>query len=55
MENLPVQQRTVIALLHGYQWSIGEVADLMGVSRSTVQSYAERGLARLRRKLGVEL
>jgi DNA-directed RNA polymerase specialized sigma24 family protein len=55
MANLPVQQRTVIALLHGYQWSIGEVADLMGISRSTVQSYAERGLAKLRRKLGVEL
>ena len=55
LANLPVQQRTVVSLLHGYQWSVGEVAELMGISRSTVQSPNKRGLAKLRRKLGVEL
>ena len=32
-----------------------EVADLFDVSKSTVQSHAERGLRRLRTRLGVEL
>jgi DNA-directed RNA polymerase specialized sigma24 family protein len=55
LAKLPERQRTVVALLHGYQWSMAEVAELLGVSKSTVQSYAERGLSRLRRRLGVEL
>ena len=55
LAKLPEQQRVVVALLHGYQWSMSEVADLLNVSKSTVQSYAERGLRRLRKKLGVEL
>ena len=52
---LSEQQRVVVALIHGYQWSMSEVAELLDVSKSTVQSYAERGLRRLRTKLGVEL
>jgi len=55
LAKLPEQQRVVVALLHGYQWSMSEVADLLNVSKSTVQSYAQRGLRRLRKKLGVEL
>jgi len=55
LERLPVQQRTVVALLYGYQWSLAETADWLGVSRSTVQTHAQRGLARLRKKLGVAL
>jgi len=54
LAKLPEQQRIVVALLHGYQWSLGEVAELLGVSKSTVQSHADRGLKRLRRRLGVE-
>lgn len=52
---LPKQQRTVVALLHGYQWSMSEVAEYLGISKGTVQTHAKRGLERLRRKLGVEL
>ena len=55
LAKLPEQQRVVVALLHGYQWSMSEVAELLDVSKSTVQSHAERGLRRLRSKLGVEL
>jgi RNA polymerase sigma factor (sigma-70 family) len=55
LEQLPDQQRTVVALLHGLQWSMSEVADLLGVSKATVQKHADRGLAKLRRKLGVKL
>lgn len=52
---LPEQQRIAVALLYGYQWSMSEVADHLGVSKATVQTHAERGLRRLRRKLGVRL
>jgi RNA polymerase sigma factor (sigma-70 family) len=50
---LPERQRVVVALLYGYQWSIAEVAEHLGLSKATVQTHAERGLKRLRRKLGV--
>ena len=52
---LTERQRVVVALLYGYQWSMSEVAELLGVSKGTVQSYADRALKRLRRRLGVEL
>jgi DNA-directed RNA polymerase specialized sigma24 family protein len=52
---LPERQRVVITLVYGYQWTLSEVAMLLGTEKSTVQSHAERGLARLRRSLGVEL
>jgi RNA polymerase sigma-70 factor (ECF subfamily) len=55
LAKLPEQQRVVVALLHGYQWSMSEVAELLDVSKSTVQSHDERGLRWLRSKLGVEL
>ena len=55
LARLSEMQRLVVALLYGYQWSMSEVAALLGVSKGTVQSYADRGLKRLRRKLGVEL
>lgn len=51
--SLSVRQRTVVGLIHGYGWSFGEVARLLGLGKSTVQSYERRGMARLRRKLGV--
>ncbi len=54
LARLPEKQRIAVALLHGYQWTISEVAELLGTARSTVQVHAERGLARLRRTLGVD-
>ena len=52
---LPDQQRVVVVLLHCFEWTMCEVAELLDVSKSTVQSHAERGLARLRSRLGVTL
>lgn len=51
---LSEQQRIVVILLYGYQWSMSEVADILGTSKTTIQNHAERGLARLRRELGVD-
>ena len=53
MLKLPLKQRQVLLLLHGYQWSMSEVADLMDISKATVQSYADRGLKKLRRSMKV--
>lgn len=54
LKSLSEKQRVVIALCHGFDWSMGEVAEFLGVSKSTVQSYENRGMQRLRRSLGVE-
>ena len=53
LAGLPERERTVVLLLHGYGWHMSEVADTLGVSKSTVQTHAERGMRKLRHKLGV--
>jgi RNA polymerase sigma-70 factor (ECF subfamily) len=55
LASLSERARTVITLLHGFQWSMSEVADHLGVSKGTVQSYSDRALKKLRTKLGVNL
>ena len=54
LAGLPHRQRTVVALLYCYEWTQREAAEMLGISKSSVQSHAERGLARLRRELRVE-
>jgi DNA-directed RNA polymerase specialized sigma24 family protein len=46
-------QRTVVVLLHGFEWSEREVADLLGVHRSTVRRHRERGMSKLRASMEV--
>lgn len=41
-------------LVHGLEWTLGEVAELLGVTKSTVQTQAERGMAKLRKRIGVD-
>ena len=49
---LPERQRVVITLVYGYQWTLSEVAALLGTSKSSVQNHAERGLVRLASRWG---
>ncbi|WP_436796277.1 RNA polymerase sigma factor [Actinospongicola halichondriae] len=51
---LPTCQRTIVVLVHGYGWSLAEVAELLDIAKSTVQTHLERGIARLRGHMGVE-
>jgi DNA-directed RNA polymerase specialized sigma24 family protein len=51
---LPHQQRVSVLLVHGLQWKHGEVAELLGVSASTVATHVSRALEALRRGLGVD-
>jgi RNA polymerase sigma factor (sigma-70 family) len=52
--SLSRQQRAAVMLVHGYGWTITEVADLWGVTHSTVGRHLERAMTTLRRRLGVE-
>jgi DNA-directed RNA polymerase specialized sigma24 family protein len=47
------RQRMVVVLVHGFGYTLHEVAELTGMRRTTVQTHSDRGLARLRDKLGV--
>lgn len=47
------RQRIVVGLIHAFDWSFSEVASVLGISRSSVQSYEERAMRKLRRELGV--
>lgn len=51
---LPEKQRVVVGLVYGYEWSLSEAAEVLGIAKTSAQNHAERGLARLRKDLGVE-
>ena len=55
LSGLSEQQRVVVMLLHCFEWTMAEVAELLQVSKSTVQTHAERGLASMRNRMGVTL
>jgi DNA-directed RNA polymerase specialized sigma24 family protein len=55
VERLPERQRVVTLLIHGDGWTQSEVAELLGISTSTVNRHSERGLKALRKAIsGVE-
>jgi len=51
---LSPRQRTVVVLMEGYGHTPQEVADLLGVSRSSVRRHGERALRKLRSAMGVK-
>jgi DNA-directed RNA polymerase specialized sigma24 family protein len=53
LEALPDRQRQVVMLVHGYGWTHAEVAEVLGISRTTVQKHVERSVSKLRHALGV--
>ena len=54
LSELPARQRVAVVLIHGYGWTTQEVADLLGVQSTTVQTHLARGLTRLRQELEVD-
>jgi DNA-directed RNA polymerase specialized sigma24 family protein len=54
LARLPASQRVAVVLTTAFDWKLREVAELMGVSISTVSTHLDRGLRSLRRSLGVE-
>jgi RNA polymerase sigma factor (sigma-70 family) len=55
LRGLSGRQRTVVVLVSAYGLSQRETAQMLGITRSSVQRHLERGLARLRRELGVNV
>lgn len=55
LAHLSEPQRVAVLLIHGFGWSYREVAEYLRVSAGTVQKHAERGMARLRDELKVEI
>jgi RNA polymerase sigma factor (sigma-70 family) len=49
---LPERQRVCTLLVHAYDWTQAEVAELLGISASSVHRHIERGLAALRQRMG---
>ena len=50
---LSERQRVAVVLVHCLGWTQEEVAELLEISRGTVQTHLERGLHHLRASLGV--
>ena len=55
MDDMTERQRVAVVLIHGFEWTFAEVASLLGISVSSVQRHLERGLAKLRAVLGVDV
>jgi RNA polymerase sigma factor (sigma-70 family) len=51
LASLPMRQRVAVVLIHGYGFSVSEVARLIGARPVTVRTHLARGLGRLRRAL----
>lgn len=54
LTHLSKMQRQVVYLVEGLGMSQREVAEFLGVGRTTVETHLERGMNRLRRDLGVK-
>jgi DNA-directed RNA polymerase specialized sigma24 family protein len=50
---LSESQRVAVVLVHGFGWTLREVAEFRGVKVTSVQTHLERGLRRLRAALEV--
>lgn len=54
LRSLSERQRIIVFLVYGMDWTRREVADLLGISVNSVGSHLERGLRKLRDRLGVK-
>ena len=52
LASLTERQRTAVVLVYCFDWTLAEVAEVLGLSKSTVQNHVERGMAALRRQIG---
>jgi DNA-directed RNA polymerase specialized sigma24 family protein len=50
---LSERQRLAVVLVHGFSWTLKEVAELTGTRVTTVQTHLERGLQHLRASMEV--
>jgi DNA-directed RNA polymerase specialized sigma24 family protein len=53
LSSLTQRQRSVVVLVHGFGWTLREVAEVSGLKVTSVQNHLERGMAKLRAALEV--
>lgn len=53
LERLSDRQRLAVVMRHSFGYTLGEIAQVMDVSITTVQKHLERGLGKLRKGLEV--
>jgi RNA polymerase sigma-70 factor (ECF subfamily) len=53
LRELSERQRVCVVLVVAFEWTHQEVAELLGLRRSSVQNHVERGMRRLRNAIGV--
>jgi RNA polymerase sigma-70 factor (ECF subfamily) len=53
LRELSESQRVAVVLVHGFGWTMRDVAELTGIKVTTIQTHLERGLRRLRAALEV--
>ncbi len=53
LSRLSERQRVAVVLVHCFEYTHAEAAEVLGVSRSTLQKHVDRGMGKLRRTLGV--
>ena len=53
LSRLSERQRVAVLLCEGFGWTRQEVADLLEVNASTVQRHIDRGMAKVRKVMGV--
>ncbi len=51
LRQLTERQRIAVVLVHGFGYTLRDVADLLGIRTTSVQNHVERGLRRLRHHL----
>jgi DNA-directed RNA polymerase specialized sigma24 family protein len=54
LAQLPDRQRVAVVLVHGYGWTTQEVADLLNLRATTVQTHVSRALSKLREQMEVQ-
>jgi DNA-directed RNA polymerase specialized sigma24 family protein len=52
LESLSVRQRQAVVLVHGYGLTHLEAGELLGLGRSSVQNHVERGMTKVRERMG---
>lgn len=55
LARLSARQRSCVVAIAGYGYTFSETADLLSIRKATVQRHFERGIARLREELGVDI
>lgn len=53
LSRLSEKQRVAVVLVHCFEYTHAEAAEVLGITRSSLQKHVDRGMGKLRRVMGV--